>query len=84
MQSQQPGGSLLAGRRADAGTVKLTDRDITGLMLCTDDYGAPTTCLRPGRSVMSPALEHLGRARLSARDCNFNGVTPETEGDTSD
>ena len=40
MQPQQPGGSVLAGRRADAGMVKLTDRDITGLMLCGDHYGA--------------------------------------------
>ena len=41
MQPKQPHGAVLAGRRADAGTVKLTDRDITGLMLCADHYGAP-------------------------------------------
>jgi DNA invertase Pin-like site-specific DNA recombinase len=41
MQPQQPGGPALAGRRTDAGTVKLTDRDITGLMLCADHYGSP-------------------------------------------
>ena len=41
MQPQQPGGSALAGRRADAGTVKLTDRDITGLMLCADHLRRP-------------------------------------------
>ena len=29
------------GRRADAGTVRLSGRDITGLMLCADHYGAP-------------------------------------------
>ncbi len=27
-------------RRSDAGTVKLTDRDITGLTLVADQYGA--------------------------------------------
>ena len=27
-------------RRTDAGTVKITDRDITGLTLCADQYGA--------------------------------------------
>ena len=36
MQPQQPPGTVPTGRRADAGTVKLTDRDITGLMLCAD------------------------------------------------
>jgi len=40
MQSPQPVPSL-PGRRADAGTVKLTDRDITGLLLCADHYAAP-------------------------------------------
>ena len=55
MQPQQPPGSALAGRRADAGTVKLTDRDITGLMLCADHWGAPydllaaALCVRPDR-----------------------------------
>ena len=41
MQPQQPTGRVLAGRRADAGTVRLGERDITGLMLCGDHYGAP-------------------------------------------
>ena len=41
MQPQQPGGAVLPGRRGDAGTVRLTDRDITGLMLCADHFGAP-------------------------------------------
>ena len=29
------------GRRADAGTVRLSQRDIDGLMLCGEHYGAP-------------------------------------------
>ncbi len=41
MQSPPPPVPSLQGRRADAGTVKLTDRDITGLMLCADHFAAP-------------------------------------------
>ena len=37
----------LAGRRADAGTVKLTGRDITGLMLCAEHYAPRTICSPP-------------------------------------
>ena len=33
---EQPGDRALAVRRAGAGTVRLTGRDITGLMLRTD------------------------------------------------
>ncbi|MGA2830993.1 MAG: hypothetical protein ABSF03_33325 [Streptosporangiaceae bacterium] len=29
------------GRRADAGAVRLTERDVTGLILCAEQYGAP-------------------------------------------
>ena len=32
---------LTAARRSDAGTIRLTSRDITGLVLCGDQYGAP-------------------------------------------
>ena len=32
-------------RRTDAGTVKITDRDIAGLTLCADQYGAPADLL---------------------------------------
>jgi hypothetical protein len=31
-------------RRADAGTVRLGSRDVAGLLLCGDMYGAPPTC----------------------------------------
>ena len=40
MPPPQPPVPSLAGRRADAGTVRLTDRDITGLMLCAEHYGS--------------------------------------------
>ncbi|MGH3125765.1 MAG: hypothetical protein ACRDND_32715, partial [Streptosporangiaceae bacterium] len=36
-----PSPALPAGRRYDAGTVRLTSRDITGLVLCGEQYGAP-------------------------------------------
>ena len=32
---------LPAGQRSDAGTIRLTSRDITGLVLCGEQYGAP-------------------------------------------
>jgi len=32
-------------RRADAGTVRLSQRDIDGLMLCGEHYGAPLDLL---------------------------------------
>jgi hypothetical protein len=40
MDGQQPV-RVLAARRADAGTVRLGERDITGLVLCAEHYGAP-------------------------------------------
>jgi hypothetical protein len=33
--------ALPAGRRSDAGTVRLTGRDVAGLVLCAEQYGAP-------------------------------------------
>ena len=40
MNGEQPV-RVLAARRADAGTVRLGERDITGLVLCAEHYGAP-------------------------------------------
>ena len=56
MQPQPPGASALAGRRADAGTVKLTDRDITGLMLCAEHYGGPYDLLAASLDVQPDRL----------------------------
>jgi hypothetical protein len=36
-----PAGSSAPGRRADAGIVRLTDRDVAGLLLAGDMYGTP-------------------------------------------
>jgi len=38
-------------RRADAGTVRLTDRDITGLILAGEQYGAPADLLAAALNV---------------------------------
>jgi hypothetical protein len=35
------GGSPLPARRADAGSVRLGGRDVAGLLLCGEMYGAP-------------------------------------------
>ena len=35
------GTGLSAARRADAGSVRLGERDVAGLLLCGDMYGAP-------------------------------------------
>jgi hypothetical protein len=40
MDGEQPV-RVLAARRADAGMVRLGERDITGLVLCAEHYGAP-------------------------------------------
>jgi len=34
-------GTAAPGRRCDAGAVRLTGRDVAGLLLCGDMYGAP-------------------------------------------
>jgi hypothetical protein len=60
MEPQQPGGRALAARRADVGSVRLGARDIAGLVLCAEHYGAPYdlplpwTCRPPGCAASSP------------------------------
>jgi hypothetical protein len=56
---EQPGGRALAVRRADAGTVRLTGRDITGLMLCGDQYGAPADLLAAALGVRPDRLRGI-------------------------
>ena len=46
----------LAGRRADAGTVRLTGRDITGLMLCAEQYSTPYDLLAAALNVRADRL----------------------------
>jgi hypothetical protein len=40
--SNRPGGTIASSaRRANAGTVRLGERDVAGLLLCGEMYGAP-------------------------------------------
>ena len=53
-------------RRMDAGTAKITDRDITGLTLCADQYGAPHDLLAAALDVRPERLRGHHRP-LAAR-----------------
>ncbi len=46
-------------RRSDAGTIKLTDRDITGLALLADQYGAPVDLLATALDVQPERLRGI-------------------------
>ena len=41
-----------SARRADAGTVRLSQRDIDGLLLCGEHYGAPYDLPAPRGAVL--------------------------------
>ena len=56
MPPSHPPVPALAGRRADAGTVRLTGRDITGLMLCAEHFGAPYDLLAAALNVRADRL----------------------------
>jgi hypothetical protein len=59
-----PATDAARSRRIDAGTVKFTDRDITGLTLVADQYGAPADLLAQALHVQPERLRGiLGRWR---------------------
>lgn len=58
MDGEQPGG-VLAARRADAGTVRLGQRDITGLVLCAEQYGTPYDLLAAALDVRPARLRGI-------------------------
>jgi hypothetical protein len=41
-------------RRSDAGQVRLTERDISGLLLVAEQYAAPVTCWPPRSACRRP------------------------------
>jgi hypothetical protein len=61
-QHQRGNGGTLAGTvraRADAGTVRLGERDIGGLLLCGDMYGAPYDLLAAALDVRPDRLRAI-------------------------
>jgi hypothetical protein len=52
-------GPAAAPRRDDAGTFKITDRDITGLALCAEQYGAPYDLLAAALDVTVDRLRGI-------------------------
>ena len=54
----QPG-NVLPFRRADAGSVRLGDRDIVGLMLCGEQFGAPYDLLAAALEVRADRLRGI-------------------------
>lgn len=72
---QAPGtGEAAPSRRDDAGTFKITDRDIAGLTLCGEQYGAPYDLLAAALDVTVDRLRgivlrwrHAGYATTGAR-----------------
>ena len=54
-----PSGMRPPGRRLDAGTVQFTDRDIFGLVLAGDIYGAPYDLLATALGVKAARLRGI-------------------------
>ena len=58
MAVQQPA-AVAPVRRADAGSVRLGDRDIAGLVLCGEQYGAPYDLLAAALGVAPARLRGI-------------------------
>jgi hypothetical protein len=54
-----PGPASVAGHRSDAGMVRLGDRDVAGLLLCGEMYGAPYDLLAAALSVREDRLRGI-------------------------
>ena len=57
-----PPPALTAARRSDAGTVRLSERDVAGLLLCGEQYGAPYDLL------VFPAAQGEDEAVIAGED----------------
>src|SRR5215472_9160930 len=55
----QAGQDTTVARRADAGMVRLTGRDVAGLVLCGDMYGAPYDLLAASLAVQPARLRAI-------------------------
>ena len=58
-QAQHTGTAVKRARRSDAGKIQITQRDIDGLVLCAEHYGAPYDLLGPALNTSRPAVKAL-------------------------
>jgi hypothetical protein len=65
-----------AGRRADAGTVRLNSRDVGGLLLCGDMYGAPYDLLAAALGVRADRLRGIVARWRQAGYCATGRLGP--------
>lgn len=72
-----PSGTGPPGRRSDAGTVRFTARDIAGLMLTGDMYGAPYGLYRPYLTRERAARLRHGRPGVLAARLAGAGILAE-------
>ena len=75
--------ALPAGRRSDAGTIRLTGRDIAGLVLCGEQYGATPAALTALRTRHIQLLTELEaeRADITAKLAAITAPADDDPGD---
>ncbi len=59
MQSSQHAGTVVPARRAGTGSVRFGDRDVAGLVLCAEQYGAPYDLLAAALGVTVERLRGI-------------------------
>ena len=64
-------------RRADAGTVRLGERDVAGLLLCGDMYGAPCDLLATALAVRPDRLRGIVARWRGAGYCTTARLGPD-------